>query len=88
MFDGLQQRYHSLVIELREHESWTANDFENLVRAAGLMPGAARNAVNEWAMDHFDELLIEGDGPYVINSYLLPPILPNSTSVPNESLYA
>lgn len=88
MFDGLQQRYHSLVIELREHESWTANDFENLVRAAGLMPGAARNAVNEWAMDRFDELLIEGDGPYVINSYLLPPILPNLTSVPNESVYA
>ncbi|WP_165403678.1 TerB N-terminal domain-containing protein [Rhizobium leguminosarum] len=89
MFEGLERRYGSLVSELRTQETWTASDFDSLVRGAGLMPGAARDAVNDWAMDRFDELLIEGDGPYVINSYLLPPMLPHPTSIQNiESAYA
>lgn len=89
MFDGLQQRYHSLVTELRMQETWTVSDFDSLIRTAGLMPGAARDALNEWAMDRFDELFIEGDGPFVINSYLLPPIMPNPTPEQNvESAFA
>ncbi|OWK23984.1 hypothetical protein AJ87_26825 [Rhizobium yanglingense] len=40
MFDGLERRYGVLVSELRVSESWTAADFDHLVRQAGLMPGA------------------------------------------------
>lgn len=88
-YDGLERRYGALVDDLRSQENWSADDFDNLVRAAGLMPGAARNAINDWAMDRFDELLIEGDGPYLINSYLLP--APQSISMSgqqSESAYA
>ncbi len=88
LFDGLQQRYHSLVIELQGQDSWTAADFENLARSAGLMPGAARNAVNEWSMDRFDELLMEGEGPYAVNGYLLPPVRLATALLTNESAHA
>lgn len=72
VFDGLERRYGFLVGELATQTSWSGADFDNLVRSAGLMPGAAREAINDWALDHFDELFIEDDDPVVINSYLLP----------------
>ncbi|NKK60266.1 hypothetical protein GFM44_30920 [Rhizobium leguminosarum bv. viciae] len=72
VFEGLERRYGSLLIELRNSETWSASDFEQLVRIAGLMPGAAKQAINDWSLDRFDELLIEGDEPLVINLYLIP----------------
>lgn len=72
IFDGLERRYGSLLAELSEREEWTATDFEHLTRDAGLMPGAARQALNDWALDRFDELLIEGEDPIIINRHLLP----------------
>lgn len=71
-YDGLERRYGTLVDDLRSQDTWSVADFDSLVRAAGLMPGAARNAINDWSMDRFDELLIEGDGPYLMNIYFLP----------------
>lgn len=89
MFEGLERRYGSLVTELLSQETWAAADFDILARTAGLMPGAAREAVNDWAMDRYDDLLIEGDGPFVINSHLLPSI-PSTAGSANvsESAYA
>ncbi|TCU13741.1 TerB N-terminal domain-containing protein [Rhizobium sullae] len=72
LFDGLERRYGVLVSELRVSESWTAADFDHLVREAGLMPGAALEVINNWALDQFDELLIEGDDPMYVNIHLLP----------------
>jgi len=71
-FEGLERRYGTLLNELRLQASWSAPDFDRLARDAGLMPGAAREAINDWAMDRFDELLIEGDGPVEISLHLLP----------------
>lgn len=76
LFDGLEQRYRLLLSELVSRQSWSAADFGHLVRDADLMPGAAKEAINEWALDRFDDLLIEGDDPVDINVHLLP-----STSV-------
>jgi hypothetical protein len=71
-FEGLERRYGALLNELRLRASWAASDFDHLARDAGLMPGAAREAINDWAMDRFDELLIEGDDPVDINQHLVP----------------
>ena len=87
VFDGLERRYGFLVTELATQASWSSADFEGLVRSAGLMPGAAREAINDWALDRFDELFIEDDDPIVINSYLLPTVF-SDTSVPSESISA
>ncbi len=76
-FDGLERRYDALVSELRARTEWPAADFARLVREAGLMPGAAREALNDWSLDRFDELLLEGEDPIQINTHVLPPpILP------------
>jgi uncharacterized tellurite resistance protein B-like protein len=72
LFDGLEQRYGLLLSELVSRTSWSSADFEHLVRDAGLMPGAAREAINEWALDRFDDLLLEGDDPVDVNVHLLP----------------
>ncbi|WP_159945792.1 TerB N-terminal domain-containing protein [Rhizobium sp. 18065] len=80
LFEGLERRYGFLVSELSSSPTWTSADFESLVRAAGLMPGAARDAINEWSMDHLDDLLIEGEDPIAINVYLLPANIQTSGS--------
>ncbi len=71
-FDGLERRYSTLLIQLSQSATWSATEFDETVRAAGLMPGAAREAINDWALDKFDELLIEGEDPVEINLLLLP----------------
>lgn len=76
-YEGLEQRYGALLNELCLRSSWAVSDFEHLARDAGLMPGAAREAINDWAMDRFDELLIEGDDPVEIAIHLLPPTVTN-----------
>lgn len=76
-FDGLERRYGALVSELRERAEWPAAEFDRLVREAGLMPGAAKETLNDWSLDRFDELLLEGEDPIHVNTHVLPPpILP------------
>lgn len=83
MFEGLERRYGSLLAELSEREEWTAADFEQLARNAGLMPRAVCQALNDWALDRFDELLIEGEDPIIISRHLLP--LPGDTAAISSS---
>lgn len=72
LFDGLEQRYGAFLSEILQRASWSRDDFEHLARDASLMPGAAKEAINNWALDRFDELMIEGDDELDINSHLLP----------------
>ncbi len=65
--EGLDARHAALLEALSAREEWAAADFERLAREAGLMPGPARDALNEWSLDRHDELLIEGDDPVVVN---------------------
>lgn len=71
-FDGLERRYGLFLSELLRRESWAASDFEHLARAAGLMPGAAKQTLNDWSLDRFDEFVLEGDEPVVVNAGLFP----------------
>lgn len=87
-FDGLERRYGALLSELMVTPSWSKADFDHLVRDAGLMPGAAREAINDWAMDQFDELMLEGEDPITINAYLLPTTPFQNVHVDTESASA
>jgi tellurite resistance protein len=71
-FEGLERRCGALLLELVNQSSWSSDDFERVVRGAGLMPGAAREMINDWALDRFDELLIDGDDPIEIAIEFLP----------------
>jgi peptidoglycan hydrolase-like protein with peptidoglycan-binding domain/tellurite resistance protein len=70
--DGLDRRHHALVLELCDRGEWSRVEFEQVVRSAGLMPGAALSVINEWALDRFDELLIEVNESIMIHRDLLP----------------
>ncbi|TCA99404.1 hypothetical protein E0H93_29390 [Rhizobium leguminosarum bv. viciae] len=72
LYEGLERRYVALLTELRSQAEWPAADLEAIVRAAGLMPGAAVERINDWALDRYDELLIEGSDPFEISIHLLP----------------
>jgi len=72
LFEGLEQRYGAFLCEILQRSSWSKDDFEHLARDASLMPGAAKEAINDWALDHFDELMIEGDDELDINRHLIP----------------
>ncbi|MER9592932.1 TerB N-terminal domain-containing protein [Mesorhizobium australicum] len=69
-FDGLERRYGWLLSQLIEQRNWTASDFERLVRGADLMPGAAKQALNDWSLDRFDELVLDGEDPVIVNASL------------------
>ncbi|MCU0732394.1 MAG: TerB N-terminal domain-containing protein, partial [Hyphomonas sp.] len=71
--DGLDGRHRALIADLVEREEWTRAEFEALVRRAGLMPGAALQALNDWSIDHLDDqLLLEGEDPILVSRDILP----------------
>ena len=69
--DGLDAKHSALLETLSTREEWTSADFERLVRGSGLMPGAARDVLNDWSLDRHDELVLEGDDPVVVNVHLV-----------------
>ncbi|MDP2781665.1 tellurite resistance TerB C-terminal domain-containing protein, partial [Devosia sp.] len=71
-FEGLERRYSLLLTKLGASEEWSSSEFGSLVREAGLMPAAAIEVLNNWSLDMFDELLLEGDEPIIVNLHLLP----------------
>lgn len=89
-FDGLERRYGWLLSELLGQATWTPGDFERLVRSVDLMPGAAKQTLNDWSLDSFDELVLEGDDPIAVNSDLFPEVasLPPSLAVSIEGISA
>lgn len=72
MFEGLEGRYGCLLADLAERDEWSSADFEQLARQAGLMPGAARQILNDWSLDRYDELVLEGEDVVLVNRHLLP----------------
>lgn len=70
--DGLDGRHRSLLDEFIDRPSWPSAEFELLVRRFGLMRDGAVAVLNAWALDRFDDLLIEGDDPVVANLAILP----------------
>jgi uncharacterized tellurite resistance protein B-like protein len=67
----LDQRHRVLLDELMTRPEWSDEDFERLVRQAGLMPGSVKSRLNDWSIERFDELILEGDGRIVVNSSIV-----------------
>lgn len=64
---ALEPRLATLLQALLERESWPRADFERLTREVSLMPGAVLEDLNSWAFEKYDDLLLEGDDPIVVN---------------------
>ena len=70
-YDGLDNRHGDLLTELLKAETWTRSDFERLARQFDLMPDGALEILNEWALEAFDETLIEEGEPLAVNREVL-----------------
>lgn len=67
--DGeLDTRHRALLEELATRPQWSRDEFDRYVRQLGLMPGSVVSKLNEWSLAQYDELVLEGDDPIVINS--------------------
>lgn len=63
---AIQQR--RLLSALMARRTWPRVEFDALVDSFGLKPADAIEALNEWALDQYDDLLIKGDDPIQINN--------------------
>ncbi|MBK1792944.1 TerB N-terminal domain-containing protein [Devosia sp. WQ 349] len=67
--DGaLDVRHRSLLETLLSRPQWTKSDFEQLTRQAGLLPGSVQTKLNEWSLENYEELVLEGNDPVMVNS--------------------
>lgn len=67
--DGeLDTRHRALLEELATRPEWSRDEFDRFVKLAGLMPGSVISKFNEWSLARYDELVLEGDDPIVVNS--------------------
>jgi uncharacterized tellurite resistance protein B-like protein len=78
--DGLDRRHRLLLEQLSDRDEWPRPEFDRLARSVELMPGAALDALNDWALERFEDLLLEGDDPIVVNAHLLSLDLGNVTT--------
>ena len=71
-FAGLAPRFAPFVDRIARQPTWTRNDLDRLARELGLMLGGAIDIINEWADEHFGDLLLieEGDS-FLVQGELL-----------------
>ncbi|WP_180966901.1 TerB N-terminal domain-containing protein [Cohaesibacter celericrescens] len=67
-FPGLDAKHSGFVSELVKRESWARLEFEQLAKEFGLMMEGCLEVINEWSFEHHDEMLIEEDDLFEINS--------------------
>ena len=67
-FSGLDAKHSGFVTELVKRESWARLEFEQLAKEFGLMMEGCLEVINEWSFEHHDEMLIEEDDLFEINS--------------------
>lgn len=58
-FNGLDKQHGAFLSEVLVREGWTREEFEKLARSFDLMADGAMETLNEWALDIFDETVIE-----------------------------
>jgi hypothetical protein len=68
---NLDTEHKSLLRLLRQRSQWSRVQIEELCADRGLMVDGAIERINDAAFEQFDEALIEGDDPVVINCELL-----------------
>ena len=66
-FAGLDARHSAFLGELLVQPHWRQDEYETLARQFQLMPAGAVETLNEWSLDHFDDLLLEDGHGYSVN---------------------
>ena len=73
---GLDRAHSRLLRELLTRDAWSRAEFEDLVARFQLMPEAARDVLNEAALDAVEEPLLEGDDDLTINRVAVRELVP------------
>ncbi|MGU5625855.1 tellurite resistance TerB C-terminal domain-containing protein [Aeromonas caviae] len=68
---GLDDDLSQFLRALIARPEWARDDLSALANTMGLMLDGALEQINEIMLDHFDEMLIEGDDPIELNTDLL-----------------
>lgn len=68
---GLDDDLSQFLRALIARPEWARDDLSALANTMGLMLDGALEQINEVMLDHFDEMLIEGDDPIELNTDLL-----------------
>ena len=66
-FAGLDARHSAFLGELLVQPHWGQDEYETLARQFQLMPAGAVEILNEWSLDHFDDLLLEEGQGFSVN---------------------
>jgi hypothetical protein len=66
----LDEKRKAVLREILQRPSWPLADFRVVAAKAGLMPWACLTTLNEWALDTFADLLLEGDQIVNVNQNL------------------
>jgi len=66
----LDEKYKTVLRELLKRPSWERAELKPLAARVGLMPMALVAKTNEWALETYGDLLLEGDGPINVNKRL------------------
>jgi tellurite resistance protein len=70
---GLDPHHRALVEALLSRAEWPTEDFGRLARSMDLLPDGALVTINEWALERFDDVLVEDGDPLMVNQTLIPP---------------
>ena len=71
IFDGLDSDHVALLHELLRKESWNKSEYTAVVSQHKLMPEGAIETLNEWSFDHFEDILIDEDECYELNTEIV-----------------
>ena len=66
-FAGLDARHSAFLGELLAQPHWERDEYKTLARQFQLMPAGAVETLNEWSLDHFDDLLLEEGQGFSVN---------------------
>lgn len=66
----LDEKHKTALREILQRTNWPRADFRAVAMKAGLMPGACFTTLNEWALNNYSDLLLEGDLNVNVNQNL------------------
>jgi hypothetical protein len=67
----LNEEHTAVLRDILHRPSWSLADFRLLAAKAGLMPWACMATLNEWTLDNYADLLLEGDSTIIVNQNLI-----------------
>jgi peptidoglycan hydrolase-like protein with peptidoglycan-binding domain/tellurite resistance protein len=67
ILSGLDPKHSVFIRVLLDRDQWSEADYSELCQRHELMPSGALETVNEWAIEHFDDFLIEEYEGYEMN---------------------